>query len=82
MVDNYLEEQIVVHKDDIVSADENNQSGEKVDGEHREQMALGIEALEPTEQNTHSGTVLTEEEKELEKSFIAELEKMITSSMQ
>ena len=67
MVDNYFEEQIAVHTDDIVSADENDQSGEKGNGKHREQLALGIEALEPTEHNTHSGKVLTEEEKELEK---------------
>ena len=69
-------------KDGIVTTDENDQSGEIVNGEDREQIGFGIEVLESTEQNTHSGTVLTEEERELERSFIAELKNMTPSSMQ
>ena len=81
-VDSNWEEQLAVNTEDIVSADENEQSGDIINGEDQEQLAWDIKALAPTEQNTHSRAVLTREERELDTSFVAELEKMTSTSMQ
>ena len=58
MADICLEEQMAVSIEDIVSADENEQSGEIINGEDRELIAWDIEVLEPTEPNARSGVVL------------------------
>ena len=82
MVDGNRDDQIAVNTKDMVSVNKNKQSEEIVNGEYQEQVARDIEALEPTEQIAHSGAVLTEEDKEQERFFIMELEKMTSISMQ